>query len=644
MELLYLWVDNYQEGLIDKQGLNFDNRFRYQMKEKNEEHELHIKANPNFIEDFFKPEDKSLEEIAEIKNITAIVGQNGTGKSSILDFLKENFGAYSAEDNGEKTKNYLYITREYRGKEFLHYIYFPKEMNINIKIPKEYVYEIRNDQDIPCGLEKTTLIYFSNVYDNKEEYSVENMLNISTNHLAANNLSVNFSQTPEKFIGSEGLDFKFKEIKRQIQFIYAIKERNDKFELPFKMPTQIDLFYRGKKPSLSLKHHVGKGNKKNILDFIYEVYNSTNASRGNKFSLHVNAGRNAVIGFTRCILAHLYSELCAQDWKDIIEEIEFIMPQQEKDDYYRLRVGIQQFASILKNSDKKFDKLVNMLMSIERLMDNFQTKYNYGTKKSGAKYKFSFDIKEEVGYEFKEFLYLYENSCINNDFIDFSWRNLSSGESALLNIYSRFYFASRRWELTENIDNDLVILIDEGEIYLHPHWQGKFLNNLIEYFPIVFRNIGGKKQRNIQIILTSNSPFVVSDLPSTNIIFLKKEMEKSVVIDSLEEYHQTFAANIHSLLAHSFFMEDGVTGTFANRKINEIIELLVNEDINKILQNEKKIEKTINLIGEPLIRHKLAQMLSDKLSIRILSAEREIERLKSRLDELESLKNDTNKA
>lgn len=646
MELLYLWVDNYQEGLIDKQGLNFDNRFRYQMKEKNEEHELHIKANPNFIEDFFKPEDKSLEEIAEIKNITAIVGQNGTGKSSILDFLKENFGAYSAEDNGEKTKNYLYITREYRGKEFLHYIYFPKEMNINIKIPQEYVYEIRNDQDIPCGLEKTTLIYFSNVYDNKEEYSVENMLNISTNHLAANNLSVNFSQTPEKFIGSEGLDFKFKEIKRQIQFIYAIKERNDKFKLPFKMPTKIDLFYRGKKPSLSLKHHVGTGNKKNILDFIYEVYNSTNASRGNKFSLHVNAGRNAVIGFTRCILAHLYSELCAQDWKEIIEEIEFIMPQQEKDedDYYRVRVGIQQFALILKNSDKKLDKLVNMLMSIERLMDNFQTKYNYVTQKSGAKYKFSFDIQEEVGYEFKEFLYFYENSCINNDFIDFSWRNLSSGESALLNIYSRFYFASRRWELTENIDNDLVILIDEGEIYLHPHWQGKFLNNLIEYFPIVFRNIGGKKQRNIQIILTSNSPFVVSDLPSTNIIFLKKEMEKSVVLDSLEEYHQTFASNIHSLLAHSFFMEDGVTGAFAKRKINEIIQLLIKEDSDTILKNEEKITRTINLIGEPVIRNKLSQMLTDRQSISMLNVNSEIQKLRLRIEKLEKMKNDTNQA
>lgn len=650
MELLYLWVDNYQEGLIDKQGLNFDNRFRYQMKEKNEEYELHIKANPNFVEGFFKPEDKdkSLEEIAEIKNITAIVGQNGTGKSSILDFLKENFGAYSTEDDEDKTKNYLYITREYIGKKFVHYIYFPKEMNIKIKTQKqkEYVYEIRNDRDIPSGLEKTTLIYFSNVYDNKEEYSAENMLNISTNHLAANNLSINFSKIPEKFIGSEGFDYKFQEVKRQIQFIYAIKERNEKFKLPFKVPTQIDLFYRGKKSSLSKKHHLIKGNKKNIFDFIDEVYNSTNASNGNKFFLRVNTGRNAVIGFTRCILAHLYSELCAQDWKNKIQEIEFTMPQQEKieDDYDRLKVGIRQFAWILKNSDKKLDKLVNMLMSIERLMDNFQTKYNYGTKKIGAKYKFSFDIKEEVGYEFKEFLYLYENSCINNDFIDFSWRNLSSGESALLNIYSRFYFASRRWELTENIDNDLVILIDEGEIYLHPHWQGKFLNNLIEYFPIVFRNYGREKQRNIQIILTSNSPFVVSDLPSTNIIFLTKEMEKSVVIDSLEEYHQTFAANIHSLLAHSFFMEDGVTGAFAKRKINEIIQLLIKEDSDTIFQNEEKITRTINLIGEPVIRNKLFQMLTDRQSISMVNVNNEIQKIRSRLKELENWKNDKNQA
>ncbi|MDR4970575.1 AAA family ATPase [Bacillus toyonensis] len=647
MELLYLWVDNYQEGLIDKQGLNFDNRFRYQMKEKNEKYELNIKANPNFIEDFFKPEDKSLEEIAEIKNITAIVGQNGTGKSSILDFLKENFGASGAEDDGEKVKNYLYITREYRGKEFLHYIYFPKEMNININIrtQKEYVYEIRNDQDIPCDLEKTTLIYFSNVYDNKEEYSVENMVNISTNHLT----NIDLPKGNGNFVKSESFDFKFKEIKRQIQFVYALKDELKDFELPFKVPTQIDLFYRGGHNRLSLNRNALEERDKNILDSIQELSSLINSSTKGTFDVNVSPNiRNELIGFTRCILKHLYIELREDKWINIIKKIQFTMPQRGdfKDDYDWLRGGLKKFALILKSTDQKLGQLVNMLNSLDILMERFYSQYLYykmEKSKNGMRYKFSFGIEEDDGKDFQEFLNLYEKACIKNDFIDFSWRNLSSGENALLNIYARFYFASKRWELTKNIDNDLIILIDEGEVYLHPHWQGKLLNNLIEYFPILFRNMDGR-QRNIQIILTSNSPFVVSDLPSTNIIFLKKEMEKSVVIDSLEEYHQTFAANIHSLLAHSFFMEDGVTGAFAKRKINEIIQLLIKEDSDTIFQNEEKITRTINLIGEPVIRNKLFQMLTDRQSISMVNVNSEIQKLRLRIEKLEKLKNDTNQA
>lgn len=54
MELLYLWVENLQEGLIKEQGFNFDNRYKYQLKQKgNESFELYIKPNSNYLENFF---------------------------------------------------------------------------------------------------------------------------------------------------------------------------------------------------------------------------------------------------------------------------------------------------------------------------------------------------------------------------------------------------------------------------------------------------------------------------------------------------------------------------------------------------------------------------------------------------------------
>ena len=70
MELVYLWVENYKN--IHRQGFNFSPRFRCSYnKEKNE---LTIKENEDYIENFF----------GENISVTAIVGKNGSGKSSVI--------------------------------------------------------------------------------------------------------------------------------------------------------------------------------------------------------------------------------------------------------------------------------------------------------------------------------------------------------------------------------------------------------------------------------------------------------------------------------------------------------------------------------------------------------------------------------
>ncbi|MGM2839195.1 AAA family ATPase [Bacillus cereus group sp. Bce002] len=641
MELLYVWIDNFQEGLIEEQGFNFDNRFKYHLKynESNGKFELGIKPNHNYLEDFFQPENHNLEQLATIKNITAIVGQNGAGKSSIVDFLKDNFGADSLREYEDGSERYLYILREYKNSRMEHYICFSKEMKIDIKVDNEtsYFYEIRIGSGLPRNLKDTTLIYFSNVFDNKEEYSNESMVNISTNHLASN-----FYNFESDYIEGEGPSFKFQEVKRQIRFIQAVKSELKKFELPFNVPNQIDLIFTG----IESTRRSRNSEEKDIMDCIRNLGLDI---RRKRFQLPVEEEeQKIIIGFIKCILNHLVRELSDRKFRRIID-FPFRLFQDEsnesnKNDFIRLVRGVRRFSRVIRKRNEGGNELADMLKGLTIFMMMFYRSYRYRVEIiKRPKYKLSFTLEELNGGELEEFIDLYEKSYLNHEFINFSWRSLSSGQQALINIYSRFYFVSNRWELTENPTSDLIIFIDEGEVYLHPHWQGKLLNSLIEYFPVVFGNRNEGEQRNIQLILTSNSPFMLSDLPGTNIIFLKKEEEKTVVIGGLEEYNQTFAANIHSLLAHSFFMEDGVTGAFAKRKINEIVHLLVKGDINRILQNEQKIERTINLIGEPVIRNKLSQMLRNRLSTRMINVNNEIEHLKSRLEELEMWKNDTNK-
>ena len=72
MELVYLWVEEYKN--IRNQGFNFSPRFECIFDENTKE--LTITENQNYVSIF-----------PENINVTAIVGENGTGKSSISELL-----------------------------------------------------------------------------------------------------------------------------------------------------------------------------------------------------------------------------------------------------------------------------------------------------------------------------------------------------------------------------------------------------------------------------------------------------------------------------------------------------------------------------------------------------------------------------
>ena len=95
---------------------------------------------------------------------------------------------------------------------------------------------------------------------------------------------------------------------------------------------------------------------------------------------------------------------------------------------------------------------------------------------------------------------------------------------------------------------------------------------------------------------------------------------------------ETFGANIHDLLADSFFMENGFIGEYAREKIQELIQNITETDNTSDLSNKKEVWRMIELIGEPLIKQKLRDMYYAKYEDG--EKQKEINELQTRLKNL----------
>ena len=277
--------------------------------------------------------------------------------------------------------------------------------------------------------------------------------------------------------------------------------------------------------------------------------------------------------------------------------------------------SIKYIENLIKDINNKFD------FSIDEYLEIIDSEL-LGFKKQLNLQYISLQEIEESNLDKLIFKYI---NFFDFDFSDKnglrSYEDLSSGEKTLFSYFINLFYILHKCE-----DNYVTVLIDEPDYTLHPQWQKEFIQLLISFLRINF------SEKYISIIVTTHSPFLLSDIPKQNIIFLDKdEKGNCTVVDGLKEKKQTFGANIHTLLSDSFFMEDGLMGEFAKAKIDKAITLL-----NKDKLDEKELkycEQIISIIGEPIVRNQLQRMLTNKkISYLAKDTREEIEFLKHRID------------
>lgn len=186
---------------------------------------------------------------------------------------------------------------------------------------------------------------------------------------------------------------------------------------------------------------------------------------------------------------------------------------------------------------------------------------------------------------------------------------LSSGERQELNSISSVVYHLQNISSIEKNDNMIKykyinLIFEEIELYFHPEYQRKYIKRLIDQI----QKSKLKWVSSINICFITHSPFILSDIPSNNI--LKIEDGKPVYeLDNGILKEQTFAENIHELLANKFFLDESFMGEFAKEKIESLIKYLLNEEDNK--WNPQTAKETIEIIAESILKERL-QLLYDK--------------------------------
>ena len=264
--------------------------------------------------------------------------------------------------------------------------------------------------------------------------------------------------------------------------------------------------------------------------------------------------------------------------------------------------------------------LVDFLNNLEQFIHKYKTKeYSDSTKSRIV----------EIGYVEKNFdnriefekLYLdyekLEKNAIDLKYYDFRviddfYYNMSTGETNILKVMSYV-----KWLQMNPSQGPCQLVVDELESGMHLEWSRTLINFLVNYINEINRIVG----MNFQLIFTTHSPYMLSDIKPGNVIMLEKNQETGYSEGKVLQ--NTFAKNIQEIMKENLI--DNIYGDFALAKINSMIERLNGEEEQE--GNEEELLKEIHLISEPILRNKLLEMYDKKYNTSEFSIEKQLLKL-----------------
>lgn len=201
------------------------------------------------------------------------------------------------------------------------------------------------------------------------------------------------------------------------------------------------------------------------------------------------------------------------------------------------------------------------------------------------------------------------------EFLPYELSYLSSGEFQYAKIWGAIEEAietklARGYKggLPEEIrEQQLIVLMDEPETYLHPEYCREFIYRTTQ---VLSRR---RPDLQLQLILTTHSPFMLSDTISSQVTRVDYDEDGECVVYEDSET-QFFAANLFSIMADGFFL-DYTIGEYSRVYLTEKYQFLrgLVDRHREITPEEeekvKQIREIVPYIGDEMIRHSFLMML-----------------------------------
>ena len=570
MKLIALVIKQYDE-LFKNQIFNFSDE--YKVNFDFETNELRIDKNLDYIENFYGE---------SIYNISPIVGINGIGKTTVLNIIS---GYSPAKREQDSDNQYFFLFEIGKQEDKVRFKLSYNNLSVaNLPAYRERTFYRNQDGSFDCdpeGYDVTRKVLYVNLPSKGKGGVIESRTTLNQEGLAMFIHSYLWL-SDRKIISSVlscSLDIS----------PYGLEDYTN--SIPRKITPIGFLIYKS-------IHNIFYEEK----EFIRKYFNKTKPEDVEKY---LNTEDYDYVKFGLKLLSSIVGDLDENE---------------EKEEENKLKDGT---SKVRKEEVESIINMVEILREIEvdPSLDNNPSsillKYSNTNRRLFeelnnriAQYTVSKKLMDDLCYGLNK---SFNNYNLLKETPDY---HMSTGEGNLIEIFSQLYtYLSMHEESSE----DIILLVDELESGMHLEWSRRLIQILIDNLSEILEDEG--KGRKIQLIFTTHSPYMLSDIEPGNVIMIEKNQETGYSEGKVLQ--NTFAKNIQEIMKENLI--DNIYGDFALAKINSMIERLNGEEEHE--GNEEELLKEIHLISEPILRNKLLEMYDKKYNTSEFSIEKQLQKL-----------------